>query len=85
MREPALDDEAKLTRLLGEVSQLKAAVQREGEALIESQGVAVAGSAARARAENLSQYITLRGHALTPLQYRLAARGFKFWGTIAIA
>ena len=51
MREPGLDEDAELARLLGEVSELKAAVQREGEVLFESWGIAVAGSAALARAE----------------------------------
>ena len=51
MREARLDDEAELARLLGEASELKAAVQRDGQALFESWGVAVAGTAASARAE----------------------------------
>lgn len=74
------DDEAELADLLAELLSLRETVAREGAALFEDWGILTVDAEARARAENLSHYLALRGHDLTPLQYRLAARGLSSLG-----
>ncbi len=64
--------------LLTEVRALREGVERKGEELRGAWGVATDKPASRAL--NLSHYIALRGHDLTDLQYRLAARGLSSLG-----
>ena len=67
-----------LAALLAEVRALRDDVEKKGAELRKDWGVP-AGKA-DPRAENLSHYIALRGHDLTGLQLRLAARGLSSLG-----
>ena len=67
-----------LRALLAEVRALRDDIERRGAELRAEWGPAAQKSASRAL--NLSHYIALRGHDLTDLQYRLAARGLSSLG-----
>ena len=74
---PAKDLE-ELAALLAEVQALREDVERGGAELRAEWGPAA--EKAGSRAANLSHYIALRGHDLTDLQLRLAARGLSSLG-----
>lgn len=74
------DDIAEISALLAETVRLRDEVKREGASLVESWGARIADPAIAARALNLGHYVALRGHDLTNLQYRLAARGLSSLG-----
>ena len=80
MSQPHPNDEADLAKLLAEVSELRDQVAREGAALSASWAAQAPDPHIRARALNLGHYVALRGHELTSLQYRLAARGLSSLG-----
>jgi pyruvate kinase len=80
MREPELDDEAELRRLLAEIIGVRDEVKREGAALRDAWDAHLGEPSAKARAANLSHYVALRGLDLTSLQYRLAAHGLSSLG-----
>ena len=73
-------DLEELRALLAEVKALREDVEQKGAELRTSWGVGADGSKVTPRVLNLSQYIALRGHDLTDLQYRLAARGLSSLG-----
>ena len=67
-----------LRGLLAEITSLRDEIERRAAELRAEWGPAAEKSPSRA--VNLSQYIALRGHDLTDLQYRLAARGLSSLG-----
>src|SRR5271170_5938620 len=67
-----------LRGLLAELKALRDDVERKGAELRSSWGVGADQTSPRML--NLSHYIALRGHELTDLQYRLAARGLSSLG-----
>ncbi|HEY1454067.1 MAG TPA: pyruvate kinase, partial [Roseiarcus sp.] len=67
-----------LRGLLAEVKALRDDVDNKGAELRRSWGVGADQTSPRML--NLSHYIALRGHDLTDLQYRLAARGLSSLG-----
>ena len=73
-------DLEELRALLAEVKALREDVERKGAELRRGWGVDADKSKVTPRALNLSQYIALREHDLTDLQYRLAARGLSSLG-----
>lgn len=75
-------DLAELRRLLVEVTALRDEVKREGAALANGWDAQLCQGAAGARALNLGHYVSLRGHDLINLQYRLAAFGLSSLGRI---
>jgi pyruvate kinase len=72
------EDLEELRILLGEAQALREDVEKKGEELRAEWGAAA--ERAGSRAVNLSHYIALRGHDLTELQLRLAARGLSSLG-----
>ncbi|HZZ62790.1 MAG TPA: pyruvate kinase [Roseiarcus sp.] len=76
LAKPAKDLE-ELRTLLAEVQALREDVEKKGAELRAEWGAA---EGADSRAVNLSHYIALRGHDLTELQLRLAARGLSSLG-----
>jgi pyruvate kinase len=77
LMKPAKDLE-ELSTLLAEAQALREDVEKKGEELRAEWGVAA--ERAGSRAVSLSHYIALRGHDLTELQLRLAARGLSSLG-----
>ena len=73
-------DLEELRALLVEVKALREDVELKGAELRSSWGVDADKSKVPTRVLNLSQYIALREHDLTDLQYRLAARGLSSLG-----
>ncbi len=71
-------DSDDLRDLLAEVVALRETVETRGAELREEWGKPA--EAAASKAVNLSQYIALRGHDLTELQLKLAARGLSSLG-----
>jgi pyruvate kinase len=71
-------DLEELRALLAEVQALREDVEKKGAELRREWGPAA--EKAGSRAVNLSHYIALRGHDLTDLQVRLAARGLSSLG-----
>src|SRR6185437_5876222 len=69
-----------LRALLAEVKALREDVERKGAELRGAWGAGAGASKVTPRVLNLSHYIALRGHDLTDLQYRLAARGLSSLG-----
>ena len=67
-----------LRGLLAEVKALRDDIETKGAELRGEWGATA--EKASSRALNLSHYIALRGHDLTDLQYRLAARGLSSLG-----
>lgn len=73
-------DLEELRALLAEVKALREDVERKAAKLRSAWGVDAAKSKMAPRVLNLSDYISLRSHDLTDLQYRLAARGLSSLG-----
>jgi pyruvate kinase len=73
-------DFEELRALLAEVTALREDVELKGAELRGSWSVEADKSKSSPRVLNLSQYIALRAHDVTDLQYRLAARGLSSLG-----
>ncbi len=69
-----------LRDLLGQLSQLRETVARDGEALRSNWGVSADNGAALADMGNLSDYLALRRHDLCDVQRRLATYGLSSLG-----
>ncbi len=72
------NDREDLRGLLAEVRALRETVEHQGDDFRREWGVG--GERQVPHALNLSRYLALRGHDLTDLQYRLAARGLSSLG-----
>ena len=70
-------DFEELRALLSEVTALREDVELKGAELRGGWAVEADKSKGSSRVLNLSQYIALRAHDVTDLQYRLAARGLS--------
>src|SRR6202046_4161347 len=73
-------DLEEIRALLSEVTALREDVELKGAELRGSWSVEADKSKSSPRVLNLSQYIALRAHDVTDLQYRLAARGLSSLG-----
>jgi pyruvate kinase len=73
-------DFEELRALLSEVTALREDVELKGAELRGGWAVEADKSKGSSRVLNLSQYIALRAHDVTDLQYRLAARGLSSLG-----